>query len=265
MGQADLSALSPYLDGVGRMYAQVESLRDLKPNAKNHLTARFLDENQVAGPRVYMGAYAHIANAFEHHDALWALLNSEHGLTPRAPWTLMRSIFESGFWATWLLDPADSFHRRQRGLRLELVDHRQRDTWIRSLPLSAEQIKEATSHDREPMKVYKAEAAKLHLNLKRASEKPSVVDELPKLGISHRVGEAAPMFIAAWRSLSGLQHNLAYALQHVSDMDRPIETTGGKSFTVSVNDDQFTFMGKLAYALFIEAASLYIRRSTLDG
>ena len=261
ISQADLSALNEYLSGTERLNSHVERLRDLKPNATNHLTARFVDENQVAGTRVYFGAYAHIANAFEHHQALWALVSSDHGLTPHAPWTLMRSIFESGFWATWLLDPALSFHRRQRGLRLELVDRAEHDKWVRSLPLPEDQIKKATSESREPIKVYKNEAAQLHLNWKAASQRPSVVDELKKLSIYQRVGEAAPMFIAGWRALSGLQHNMPYALQQVSDLDHRVPTIGGQTVTVSVKDDTFVFMGKLAYALLIEAAGLYIRRS----
>lgn len=262
-GEADLSPLGLYVEAVNRLRKEVEDLRGVAPNATNDLTDRFVDQNLTAGHRVYVAASSHLSNAFEHHDALWALIYSEFGMTPRAPWSLLRPIFESGFWATWVLDPRDSFARRRRGLRLELSDDREERAWINELPLPDE-AKRAAGRGVDAERVYRAEAKELRLDWKDARRLPPVVEEIKLTALAKRDRERdlGAMLAATWRSLSGQQHGYPWALMRNSNMPEKIPVQGGFTGVVSVNDDAFIVAAKASYALLIEAASLYVSRST---
>lgn len=266
IGNADLSPLGPYVERFDQLMAEVEAAKDIVPNATNRLTARFIDENQPAGPRTYMHAYSGLQSAQEHSQALWALLGSGHGLTPRAPWTLVRSIFEAGFWSTWILDSDHSYVRRQRGLKVEIVDYTEHKKWVNSLPIEPS-IRAGLQRSDQSVNTYKSECQALGLKWDTAGTKPAVANELLKLDLSLRsVTAEAPALGAfmssTWRSLSGLEHGHPYAMQVHMDMTSPITVVGGQTFTVSVNDDSFVLALKCAYALAIEAAALFISRSS---
>lgn len=262
MGEADLSPLAPYLKRVDELAELVKDCRDIRPNATNNLTARFIDENQAAGPRTYMHAYDAISSAHEHSEALWALINSDYGLTPRTPWTLVRSVFEAGFWATWILDSEHSFIRRQRGLKVEMVDRSEHRKWVNSLPVDQE-TKNLLYRGEKAENTYKSECQSLALPWKTAGVKPAVASEIHRLGLCVRSGpDLGPYVESIWRSLSGLEHGHPYATQIHTDRDQEVKIVGGSTFRVSVNDDSFIAACKCAYALFIEGAELYISRST---
>lgn len=86
------------------------------------LCARMIDERQVAGHRVYMTAERYLGVAWDNHSALITLIQSPHGLSPSAPWNLLRPTFEAAFHAAWVLDPEESLERRRRALRVEWLD-----------------------------------------------------------------------------------------------------------------------------------------------
>lgn len=117
MGEMDLGSVPSQWERIFALADDVE--RCEAPRSDLGFTARKYDESQPAGHRGYILAYGHIQAGLEHIDALRGLLQ-HHGATPRAPWTLMRAIFEAGFWTTWLMEPVDGLVRRQRGLRLEV-------------------------------------------------------------------------------------------------------------------------------------------------
>jgi len=98
------------------------------------LTARKIDQAQPAGHRGYMLANAHIGSGLEHIATLRHLF-VEYGVTPRVPWTLLRSVYEAGFWSTWILEPRDGAARRLRGLRAEVRGMRERREFYRVLPV----------------------------------------------------------------------------------------------------------------------------------
>lgn len=256
-GQVDLTELVPYLEATEKLWTRVEALRDLNPNRSNHMTARFFDENQVSGSRPYIGAFSHLSNAVEHSEALWSLVNSSHGLTPRAPWTLLRSIFESGFWASWLLDSPHSLVRRRRGLLLDMADWRERTLWRDSLPTGV--VKASKTDARRD--VYETECKSIGIDFPKKPSRPDIVGEIPKLDLYARIGDdIAPLVVSAWRNLSGLQHGMPWALHLSSKVEHEIPTVGGYTVTITSNESHLSLIARIAYALVIEGASLYERR-----
>jgi hypothetical protein len=260
MGKADLSPLGPF-ERADQLRGAVWTARDVVPNATNHLTARFIDEQLPAGPRTYIHAFESVASAYEHSDALWALINGPHGLTPRAPWTLVRSIFEASFWGAWILDSELSFVRRQRGLRVEMVDRSEERKWVNAVtpdPETRSKMGRSAAAD----VVYRAECKSLDLDWNHAGRSPSMVDELAKLSIVDRGGVGlSAAFVSTWRSLSGLQHGHAYAAQVHTDRTPGVKIVGGMMATASVRDSVFVAACQCAYGLLIEAAELCISRS----
>lgn len=85
------------------------------------MTARFIDEGQIAGPRTYITVSRLLQVALDNHLALIGLLQG-HGVSHWAPWNLMRPVFEAAFYVMWILDPDESRDRRRRGLRAEVND-----------------------------------------------------------------------------------------------------------------------------------------------
>src|SRR5689334_1447116 len=112
MGSLDMGETERHWNAI---FEIAERLDDAEDKADVGLTARKFDEAQPAGHRAYMLASGHILTGLEHIDALRSLITS-FGATPRAPWTLLRAVFEAGFWSTWLMEPDDGLTRRQRGL-----------------------------------------------------------------------------------------------------------------------------------------------------
>lgn len=227
------------------------------------LTGRFIDEEQIAGHRPYFSAFAHIAGGFEHFDILWNLINGDQGITPRAPYSLMRPIFEHGFWAQWILCSEVSQIRRQRGLRSEVLDRKQRKAWLDCYNLSGEQKATAEADHKRVTDIYKAECASLHLAWKTAGDKPNLVVELPKLpGVIAFGNEFGTISVGTWRILSGLTHGGQYALQIMSEASHEQEIERGVRRVIAIDDDAFLNNARISLFMLMEAARLYIRRST---
>ena len=109
-GQVDLSRLSERWQLLEALYDAARAVIDNR--SPDGLCARMIDERQVAGHRVYMTAERYLGVAWDNHAALVALIQSPHGLTPSAPWNLLRPTFEAAFHAVWVLDPEESLERR---------------------------------------------------------------------------------------------------------------------------------------------------------
>jgi len=123
MGQLDLGRVSNMRHVVDLSWARAD--RAMDSDVGQILTTRRMDEAQVAGTRVDIGAHAQLLNAMDNLDGLWALLQ-HHGATTWAPWNLLRPAFEAAFHALWVLEPTEGLTRRRRGLRLEVINYIQR-------------------------------------------------------------------------------------------------------------------------------------------
>jgi len=228
----------------------------------HRLCPRMIDEPQPAGHRPWIGAGAQLASGWEHGEALWALITGDFGLTPRAPWSLLRSVFEAGFWTQWLLEPEDSLVRRRRGLRLEVLNHKQKHAWLGSYSLDPEQEALVAADEKRVGDIYRAEASALGLTWAQASHTVVVVDELKKLRSVRSAGPLGGVFVATWRSLSGFQHGYPYALIAHGDLGIEVPIPGGKNVSISINDDAFVGSLMASYGMMSDAAQLYVRRST---
>lgn len=263
-GTADFTPLGKYREAVDGFIEQLADADEFHRRKTGALTPRFIDEPQTAGYRPYFFAHAHISGAVEHFDVLWNLITGEDGITPRAPYSLMRPIFEHGFWAQWALDPDQSLTRRQRGLTGEVLDRKSRKNWAEVYDLEPEAVEKMRASHEKVMEVYRQEAAATHLPWKRASEKPNLVLEIPRLAAVRKLEtELGSMYVGAWRILSGLNHGALFALQVVSDLSDEREVEKGAHVQVSVGDDWFMFNARLSFSMMIEAMRLYIARSTI--
>jgi hypothetical protein len=260
VGILDVRNLDRYWRLVDEFERQLEQQQEARPGLE--LTARKFDEAQPAGPRVYIGAYAQILGGSEHSHALRALLLHD-GATPRVPWTLLRSVFEAGFWGTWLLEPGEGAERRRRGLRLEVRDMKQRALFRDSLSLADPKVRSSrAAGSARSTKTYHEEAQQLNMTWAITCQAPNIVDEIPKLGMVRGLDtESRGFVVAIWRLLSGMQHGYSYAIITNSDVTGRVEIPGGQQVTVSVNDNALHAAAVTSYWLLITAAQLYLERS----
>ncbi len=210
---------------------------------------------------MYIGASAHLGNAMEHLHTLQTLLE-HHGVTPRAPWTLMRAVFESAFWTAWLLEPEDGRTRRQRALRLEVLDLKERGKYYAAFRLPRKDRERVAERECARKAIYQKEAADIGLSWSVAGQRPSVVDELSRLSAVKSLGRTGGSVVGVWRSLSGIQHGYPYAVLATSDMTATVPIPGGSARTVTINDDAFQIVGMWTNYLLEAAFGLMIRRST---
>lgn len=260
-GHLDLSGVIQQWDGLRKF--ERELLKPADQRTDLGLTARKFDEAQPAGHRVYIGAGSQISNGLEHIDALQTLL--QHSATPRAPWTLLRSVYEAGFWACWLLEPNDGQTRRRRGLHAEVQSMKQRAAFYATfLRYKSEEPAKATRDHPRHEQTYRAECASLGLPWSLVSNKINVIDELDKLryvqGLEKDIRAALQ---ATWRSLSGMQHGHAYALMINSDMQPGVtKIAGGALGTITIKDEAFVAAVSAANMLLLESMKLYVLRCT---
>ena len=236
------------------------------PRDVTQLTARAFDEAQPGGEHAYIGAHANLTVAHEHLDALIALLAS-HGASPRVPFNLLRPIMETSFKALWVLEPAEGLVRRQRGLRLEVLDYLERRKWLREYekaPSISRQIGEVIADSRaktEPK--YRREAEVLSMTWDQVQRDLNIIDGLRDLDVVQTMKPwGPPHFRAAWRTLSGFQHGYSYALLSNSTINAQVPIPGGSLVEVTVSDEALDMQGMLCLYLMWEACRLYARRST---
>jgi hypothetical protein len=258
VGVADLTPIGHYRDLARERLQSARAAEDWHIGKPGDMTNRMLDENQPAGHRGYILAYSHLVGGVEHVDALFELL--ERGrLTPRAPYSLMRPIFEHGFWASWLLDPEPGLDRRRRGLRAEVYDWNQKRNWVEAFRLPEEKIETWRTRHVDVGKTYEAEAHKLNISWKHTKEKLNVVKELEELGYSTSFDDPSvpAFFVACWRLLSGLNHGQTHALIVASDKTNQRVREFGGTVTTSINDDWFMNLTRVSIGLLADAAARY--------
>lgn len=265
--EMNLGNLPMVWSAVDRLNQDVEQLHRQHPTWSQELTARFIDENQTAGRRTYINAARHLQVAYDNHLALIALLR-HHGATHWAPWNLMRPIFETSFYALWILDPSDSRERRRRGLRVELNDAQEKKKWVESLAAAGvgdDALAPLRKRREEVTKIYRAESDELGLRW-QASRAINLVDEIPKLRslVDTFDKEGAALFVSTWRRLSGFQHAMSYALQAGAEVGPAIKIPGGEVIHFTINDEDFVSTAQQTHAMHVTALNLYKLR-TLAG
>ena len=197
------------------MHGEAERLAEQRRSQL--LTARSIDEGEIAGPRTYITAIRLLLVALDNHLALVGLVQS-HGVTHWSPWNLMRPVFEGAFYVTWILDPSESRDRRHRGLRAEVNDANEKKRWVESLidaGIRRQDIEPLRTRRDAVSKIYRSEASALGVSWETMQQKINLIAEIPKLETLYdtygRKGRA--LFVTTWRRLSGFQHGLSYAVQ----------------------------------------------------
>ena len=260
MGEMDLGEVPRQWDQILSLAPQLEQID------RSGSTGRPADSPQARRgqsrrpPRLYQRHDADHLYGVEHIEALIGLL-TKHGATPRAPWTLMRPVFEAGFWATWLLEPAEGLERRKRGLRIEVRSMLARTAYyedmLRTQPRQRDNL--AADHLKDE-RVYRAEADALGLTWSQAKDKTrsNVVDELSKLLVVRNMDpDVRGPIVAAWRVLSGLQHGYAYALVSSSTKHEAEQILGGEERQLlSISDTNFQAFATASNLLLSEAISI---------
>ncbi len=261
-GQADLSVLLRYEKPIADLRERLREADTLHGRHSGTLTDRFMDEAQTAGHRPYFIAGAHISGGLEHFDALWKLIVGNDGLSPRAPYSLMRPILEHGFWAQYVLDSDQSVVRRLRGINAEARDRRQRKAWTDVYDLSKESTAAYQRRHEEILGIYRQEAAELGASgLDRT--KPDMTVEIPKLrAVSEHGPDVATLCVGAWRLLSGVTHGSLFAVQVMSDIDERHRVERGEEVRVSINDEWFVMSVRASLIMLVDAMRLYIARTT---
>lgn len=259
--QGSLSAVYGQWDKVQELADHLERLEARHPGPE--FTSRRFDEAKPAGPRGYVMADAYIGGALEHIHTIRHLFGG-YGATPRVPWTLLRPVFEAGFWTIWLLEPDDGDVRRRRGLRAEVNAARERTNFYAAMfAHDPAQLTEATRNHGGHEQTYRVEAAALGMTWQQARQKINVVEELAKLNVVKTMEPALhDATNAMWRSLSGIQHGYAYALLLNSDLTGSEDIAGGVRATVTIREEAFLAAAGAASLLLIEGIALMIRRTT---
>ncbi|MEZ0579284.1 hypothetical protein [Nocardioides sp. MH1] len=264
-GTTDLTSLAPQWQLLDSGYRTLQSV-GARPSPIFH--ARMFDEAQIAGHRVYMSVERFLAIARDNHRALVSLLGSAHGLSLSAPWNLLRATFEASFYAAWILDPEDGIERRQRALRVEVMDEREHALYYKDLLPVLDEGNEgdASLLQREFAKaaarneaVYRREAVEMGLSYPPAG--PKILEELSRLSCARDGEHEGVMFQAIWKALSGLAHCRIGAYLRASDKSASRSVPGGFHAVLSVNDDYFLSIAGAVNTLHLEAVQLLLRRS----
>lgn len=227
---------------------------------------RQIDEGRLGGHRLYGTVEKYLAIADDCHKAL-PLLLSAHGATNAAMWALLRSQFESSFYALWLLSPRESRERVLRGIRVHWLDDRLSNTYATELlkdPVATKGDEQSRAsglkyHERlqkEHAATYEAESQANGARWKRPPD-VNMVLELTKLEDFGQPGAGAELR-AAWRTLAGLQHGNSCAQLRVSDMEfSGTSQTGVREAIVSPNDSSFQYLGGVTATLTKVALARY--------
>ncbi len=240
-GELNLGQLPELWNRVDRAHQRIGQLAAGGRPSSYVLTTRLVDEAQPAGHRVYIESGRYIEVGYDNLRAL-RLPTEHHGVTLWAPWSLIRSVFEAGFWAQWVLDPDNGPERRRRGLTTEVVGWREQDKLLQEFtrhdPSSDERRR--TGHA-EAGRVYRGEAEALGVTLDKL-QKPIVTKDLLKLTpvrLLENSGASPDALVGTWRALSGLQHGLGYASLFTSDQGDASPAPGGQNVILTVNDERF--------------------------
>lgn len=265
-GTVDLTRLAARWQLLEDLYQAARTVIASRPT--HLLDARMIDEGQVAGHRVYMLAERYLGVAWDNHSAFVSLLQSPHGLSPSAPWNLLRPTFEAAFYAAWVLDPDDSLERRRRALRVEWldeIDHRNYDDEVRRMraTLDSDELRQlegdlAAQRQRNEAS-YRSDAEALGIAF--PPRKVQVRDELGNLSHCSQIADTDALLRVMWRGLSGVQHGRMSAMLRGSDKDDLYEVSGGVHAVLSVNDEAFFAAADVTLNMHMEAVALLMKRN----
>jgi hypothetical protein len=256
----DLGNLPKYWQLIDEEFGKLERLP--APGPSRVVSARAVDESQPAGPRTYMGATRYLTVARDNHEALLALLQ-HHGVTLWAPWSLRRPIFETSFFAAWLLDPEDGRVRRTRGLRCEILDAAERRSHygvFKDLPEARKLVEESEEKYSRGSLAYKEEARALGRPFDVVRRKVDVTAELRKLSFVQDQGRFGLLLEATWRQLSGFEHGLGWPLLSAADSTVVAHVPGGVDMHLVIKVESFVNVAKCTYFLLLSALRLFARR-----
>lgn len=251
------------------MWAQLEQLQQQKIEADARydkdptlLSRRRFDEAKVSGTRAYIRASSLLAVA-EDNQLVFEEVLQKVGITPYAPWSLIRPAFEAAFHALWILDPESDHERRRRGLQEELADQRERKNWIEAVQATgmtnSEMDAKIMDRNTEVLAKYEAEAKHFNRRVSGMNRLPNLVDELPQLRSISNLDPIVGRWLAAtWRQLSGLQHGHMYAMLLASEATQRIKIPGGVSVVITASDDVLITSAKMSAALQALALRRYI-------
>lgn len=253
----ELGDLQRHWTDLEKAYSRLRRLPE-SHRMSSALTARRFDEAQPAGTRAYFAAERYLGVAMDNHWALLSLLE-HHGVTPSSPWSLLRPSFECAFLAGWVLDPDDGAQRRLRGLRLEVMDHRERLNHIKAfekVPDVAALLDQAREGREAAEAAYRADAEALGVKWQQVTQKVNVVDELPRLSwVQREEPIVSATMVAQWRMLSGYEHGLGWAMLRGSNATERVTIPGGAQMQLTVNDDAFKVAAQCVVWLLRSAIS----------
>lgn len=252
---------------VPRVWRKVEGVERLAQNAgtisrPGVLTPHLFDTARPGGHRLYPAVERSLTAARDSTDALCALLE-HHGATGTAMWSLLRTQFESAFWAYWLLEPQDSRDRVLRGVQREWLDDRKSRTYFEELakdpamPLSEQEREELATGDLGHDATFAAEAA---ANGAERWSKPPNVDVTRELSVVTIEGSPAlrTMLRVSWRDLAGAQHGSVGAILRLSDKEQIAASVGGVTVRLSPSDSAFQQHASTAALLHAMALTRYM-------
>ena len=262
-GTLDLTRINRSWSAIEQLQPALERADAFNANPGATFTARRFDEAQAAGKRTYILCGQLLASALDHHFALRDLLLGNHGLTPFAPWTLMRSVFEASVLVHWILEPAEGIERRRRGLRRTCLDLKEHKNWMDAAVAGSEvEAAKAAKRHAEVTSIYQAEAADLGIPWSKIHQTMKMTEELPKLDVVRTLfADQASFSVVVWRWLSGHAHGFGYATVASSKIERSVQIPGGQAVVVTVGDDSFTAIAMMTAMMLLKAILLYADRS----
>ena len=258
----DLGKLPQYWEHLDQLEQRVQQV-----DAPTRLiTQRARDEAQPAGARTYFAARRAISIGCESLHNLRIILHAGE-VTPIAPMFLLRPMLESGFHATYILEPAESATRRCRGLAREIYDGLQGDIWLNEYDaIIGDKLNSETRARRKAdvRAIYTKEAESLGTTYDQLRKnKVNVIDEIKRLDSLRRHEPVVRQQIAgAWRFLSGCDHGLVYPVSMGGQAISTKKIPGGTHSAIVMNDETFGLMAQSASLMLLEAMNLYIDRST---
>lgn len=229
-------------------------------------TERRMDEQKPGGPRVYILAHQLIGTALENYSSVFWLMQGANGITPVAPFNLIRPAFESALHALWILDAHDPRERCLRGLRLGHEDNKQKQRWneaAMTLPfLTTESRADLKLGHSDAETVYRQEARELGVPWNKVTVPFNAVEEIKRLSFVRADSERVlgPMLLLSWRQLSGYQHGHMSAILRGSTKTADVNITGGVQARLTVDDNSIGVALQVAGLLQLWAMYTYLQR-----
>lgn len=241
-------------------WQQVEASFDpSEPSDRAH------DCSGEAGVLSYAAASNYLTAAHDHHTLLYTLIRSEMPLSPFAPWSPLRALFETSFLARWILGPEDPQQRVKNGLAMVLDEQRQHGNRLkinRKLRAPSANAAELAELDKTDA-VYTAAKDRFNAiaepyGMSMRSTGVPLVKQIQETTVFSDEGKLIGEQV--WRLCSSLQHADMAALFSVSQ-NAPSDSTA--EVKVDFDAESFLFAYGLSLELFAQAIGEMVVRSTV--